>query len=241
MDEKKSELYEKLSRVHWLLGRQRLRGYMERGPLADTSRGQGRVLAILKMRPEISARDLSYLLGIRPQSLNELLMKLEKNGYITRAQSEEDKRSVIVSLTDKGRDAKQDGAPGYGDILECLTADEQTTLDGYLERISAALEEKLGVGEDKPEFDWVRSAKEHIDENFEKLRQIKREGRAFDMHVFPGYRFGFGFGPVPPAPPNGPPHPPHGPSDPRHGPFPGCETPGKDAVPPADNGADSEK
>ena len=47
-------------------------------PYGDSRRGQGRVLAILKMQPEISQKELLYLLDMRPQSLGELLSKLEK-------------------------------------------------------------------------------------------------------------------------------------------------------------------
>ena len=100
------ELFEKLMRLQWLIQRQRLQNRGTRGPFADPTRGQGRVLAILKMQPEISTKDLSYLLDIRQQSLSELLGKLEKAGYITRRPRESDKRVMMVKLTDKGRDAQ---------------------------------------------------------------------------------------------------------------------------------------
>lgn len=46
--------------------------------------------AILRIQPEIKIKDLSYLLGIRQQSLRELLNKLEKSTYIKRKTSEEE-------------------------------------------------------------------------------------------------------------------------------------------------------
>lgn len=49
-------------------------------------------MAFLKLRDGIRTRDLAYLLDIRISSLNELLAKLEKNGYITREPSQEDRR-----------------------------------------------------------------------------------------------------------------------------------------------------
>ena len=66
------ELQEKLTRLQWLLRQQQMTEMAVHGPFADTSRGQGRVLALLKIQPEISTRDLAYLLNIRQQSLNEL-------------------------------------------------------------------------------------------------------------------------------------------------------------------------
>ncbi len=52
--------------------------------IADPARGQGRILAMLKIQPKIKTRELAYLLGIRQQSLNELLNKLEKSGHVER-------------------------------------------------------------------------------------------------------------------------------------------------------------
>ena len=53
--------------------------------MSETQRGQGRVLAWLKMQPEISRKELAYLLDMRAQSLGELLAKLERIAYIERA------------------------------------------------------------------------------------------------------------------------------------------------------------
>ena len=58
---------------------------------------------MLKLKPEISQKELSDLLDMRPQSLGELLGKLERNGYITRTPSERDQRVLIIRLTDAGK------------------------------------------------------------------------------------------------------------------------------------------
>ena len=50
---------------------------------------------------------MAYLLGIKQQSLNELLKKLEKSGYVKRKPSKEDKRVMIVCLTEEGKKVKQ--------------------------------------------------------------------------------------------------------------------------------------
>ena len=49
-------------------------------------------------------KDIAYLLNIRQQSLNESLKRLEENEYIKRTPSPEDKRIMIVNLTDKGQE-----------------------------------------------------------------------------------------------------------------------------------------
>ncbi len=48
------------------------------GKYANFLRGQGRILAVLKIKADISQKELTHLLAIRPQSLGELLVKLEK-------------------------------------------------------------------------------------------------------------------------------------------------------------------
>jgi len=141
------ELYEKLSRLQWLLHRQHLRNHAEYGPMGDSMRGQGRVLAMLKMKPEISTKELSYLLAIRQQSLNELLNKLERADYIIRTPSGADRRVMMVQLTEKGK-TEQHPDMDFGGIFSCLNDEEQVAFGEYLDRIIAALEEQLGDGPD---------------------------------------------------------------------------------------------
>jgi len=192
-----TELYEKLARLQWLLQRQYLRSHAEYGPMGDPTRGQGRVLAVLKIKPEISMKDLSYLLAIRHQSLNELLNKLEKSGYITRTPSETDKRSIIIRITEKGKN-EQYMDMDFG-IFSCLNKEEQAVFGDCLDHIIAALEERLG---NEPDIE--------ADElNEDRGREPRPHGPRFGPRDFP-------------PPPRGP-HPhgphPHGPREPHpHGP-----------------------
>ena len=175
MKDQYTELYEKLSTLQWLLQRHHLQKHAEHGPMADPTRGQGRVLAMLKMQSEISTKDLSYLLGIRIQSLNELLNKLEKGGYITRIPSEADRRVMLVQLTEKGKNEQQPH-PDFGDIFNCLNQEEQTVFGEYLDRVIASLEAQLGDDEDDERFAWMRSARERMgNERFEMM--FMRGGR----------------------------------------------------------------
>ncbi len=170
------ELYEKMTRLQWLLRRQQMQIHMEHGPFADASRGQGRVLAILKLQSEISAKDLSYLLGIRQQSLNELLNKLEKGGYVERIPSETDKRVLLVRLTEKGKNEQQNtSTTDFTDIFDCLTPEEQETFGSYLDRIIAALESRLGTDDDDDKMEsWMQAARSRMGaEHFDKLMAMR--------------------------------------------------------------------
>lgn len=149
-----SELHEKLSRLQWLMHRYYLTSREANGPFSDVTRGQGKVLSILKMKPAMSTKELSYLLGIRTQSLNELLGKLEKAGYITREPLKRDRRATEVKLTEDGRAVEQ-GGNDLSDVLNCLSAEEQQLAASYLSRIIGALEDRMGIGADEDMMDWM--------------------------------------------------------------------------------------
>lgn len=185
------ELYDKLSRVQWLLHKQHIKTHASGGPMADTSRGQGRILAALKMKDGISTKDLSYLLGIRISSLNELLSKLEKSSYITREPSDTDKRVMLIHLTDKGREEKEK-EQDFSGVFACLTAEEQISFGDYLDRIISALEAELGIDDERDGLsDWMEAARARMGaEQFDEW--ISMHG---GMQGMQGMRSGFGGGP----------------------------------------------
>ena len=160
MTEFAQELNDKLTRLCWLLHVQQTRSYAESSPVSDPSRGQGRILALLKMKDGISTKDLSFLLGIRTSSLNETLSKLEKGGYILREPSEADRRVMLVMLTDKGRAAEQTGDE-VPDMFSVLDETEQANFSEYLDRIIEALENELGFDE-VTNFERMQRAREHM-------------------------------------------------------------------------------
>ncbi|WRS31090.1 MarR family transcriptional regulator [Actinomycetaceae bacterium MB13-C1-2] len=143
------ELNEKMMQTIGLLRYQRRQARRASDVRSDPSQGQGRVLAALKLQDKIATKDLAYVLGLHPASLNETLAKLTKEGYITREQSPEDGRVMLVKLTDKGRALQQQGHPSpLGNVFDCLDQSEQANMAGYLDRVNAALKNQLGVDED---------------------------------------------------------------------------------------------
>lgn len=215
MNEQATELSEKLARLQWLMHKHHLRTHAENGPMADTTRGQGRILAILKMQDGISTKDLSYLLGIRVSSLNELLAKMEKSGYITREPSASDKRVMLIKLTEKGREERaQEKSPDA--VFACLSEEEQVAFASYLDRMIAAMEAELAESDDEGQFDWwTHGARERMgDELFDRFASMRRgrpmpKGHPFDcareFGGFPPRDGNLGRGPGrPPKPPKGP-------------------------------------
>jgi DNA-binding MarR family transcriptional regulator len=215
MQETHFNLYDKLFRLQWLMKRRHLQSFAEFGPMADPTRGKGRVLAILKMQEEISTKDLSYLLGIRQQSLNELLNKLEKGGFVTRTQSDSDRRVMMVKLTEKGKSTKEESVD-FGGVFDCLTEDERIAFGKYLDKIIEALEAQLGEESDDDAYAWFRNAKEKFGkEHMERLMAMRRGGFPF-REGFEGF-FSGPFGGCHRQPGN-PPHGPHehyGPQEPQ--------------------------
>ncbi|MBX4159731.1 MarR family winged helix-turn-helix transcriptional regulator [Priestia megaterium] len=115
------------------------------GALGDQHRGQGRILKLLKLQPKTTQKELSYLLDMRPQSIGELLSKLERKGYIVRTPSEKDRRVLSVELTASGLEAieateEQNNSSG---IFNVLSEEEQDTLSHLMQKLNTYLDEKM--------------------------------------------------------------------------------------------------
>lgn len=152
MDEMYKDIYKKLMTLQWLLRRYQMMNCKEHNIYENRNEGQGRVLALLKIQPEIATKDMAYLLGIKQQSLNELLKKLEKSGYVKRKPSKEDKRVMIVCLTEEGKKVKQKEEE-YKEIFDCLTNEELEQFSSYIDRIFSSLEEMVGNPLDQEAYD----------------------------------------------------------------------------------------
>lgn len=66
------------------------------------------VMMALWEEDEISVSELGKRIYLDSGTLTPLLKKLEKQGYIKRARQKENERTVIISLTDKGKPLKED-------------------------------------------------------------------------------------------------------------------------------------
>lgn len=203
MEENKTDLPALFARLGELMYRHQHRSHRLHGPAADPHRGQGRVMALLKMQPEISQRELSFLLDIRPQSLGELLAKLERAGYIEREASATDRRVMDIRLTDKGREAAEP-ASGDDSLFRDLDDEERERLGDYLSRIIARLEEDLADDRSGP---W-----DEEDRPCPHGRHGRREGHpGMDRRFPPPHHRGPHGHPGPHGPHD---HPgPHGPHD----------------------------
>lgn len=111
--------------------------------------GQGRVLHMLALHSPIAQKELSYLLGIRPQSLGELLGKLEESGQIARHPDPDDRRAQVVEITARGRAADSDRPAAPGDPFAVLDPDQQREFVTLLDQVIDGLEASIPGGIDR--------------------------------------------------------------------------------------------
>jgi DNA-binding MarR family transcriptional regulator len=98
----------------------------------------------------------------------ELLAKLEKSGYITRRPSEEDRRTMIVTLTEEGKavaDRPESGERELSGIFDCLSKEETGKFIEYLDRLIAVLEKELGQDENDGSMENLAEIYEHMRES----------------------------------------------------------------------------
>ena len=155
MDQEKREFNEKFMELLYSIRKFHMLSHKNISPLQDTSRGQGRILAMLRLKSKITTKDLSYILGIRQQSLNETLQKLEKEGYIVRTPSPKDRRVMLISITEKGKEIK----PVQHDCLDVLdefSDEELKQFTSYIDRLCNACDQQIKTiasPEDEARFD----------------------------------------------------------------------------------------
>lgn len=119
----------------------------------DAFSGQGRVLRLLSLNNPVAQKELAYLLGIRSQSLAELLTKMEAKGLVSREPNPADRRTSIVSLTADGQAAARElghDARGEKDPFSVLDDEEREALDRLLRKLIAGVETQMPPAEFPP-------------------------------------------------------------------------------------------
>jgi DNA-binding MarR family transcriptional regulator len=115
-------------------------GVLERTGLSLPDRS---MLMVLGQFEPITARDLSQRMDINPGTISVYVQRLAKRGLVERVQSENDRRTWWLSLTEEGKAAYREtlnGATEYTRaFLQPLTPDEQSALHGLMLKIAEGL------------------------------------------------------------------------------------------------------
>jgi len=112
----------------------------------------GRLLECAAANPGVSSRELCEMLDLRPSSLSEILVRAEKDGLLSRAVDENDRRVQRVSLTSEGRTAVAEMETARNEDAKrktsCFTEEEKALFCSLCGKLSEHIE-KLAL--DLPE------------------------------------------------------------------------------------------
>lgn len=151
--------------------------------MRDLSEGRGsqkRILILLLETGPITQRELTERLGIQPGSASEVIAKLENAGLLTRMESEADRRTVDVSLTEEGKrqaeEAKAQQTKRYSEMFSALSDEEKRMLLKLLEKVNADWESRYAERRRHPHGPHGK----HGPHSEQEGRERRHEGRAED-------------------------------------------------------------
>ena len=111
------------------------------------NRGEVGVLGALRIagpKQQLSPTRLFKGLMLSSAGITSRLDRLERRGYVKRRRDPDDRRGVLVELTDAGREALDQAVGantgGEKDLIANLTKQEQKVLAGLLKKLLAGLE-----------------------------------------------------------------------------------------------------
>ena len=149
-------LFHKFIMINEVLDR---RNKKQNPEMKSITKGQGRLIILLKRKDNLSTKELSEILNISVTSLNETLNKLEQQNLIRKVPSPKDKRVLLVELTEDGRSLEFKNHEDV-DIFDTLSEEEKENLNEYLNRLTVSLHNKF---------------KEENPERYEKIIKHRKE------------------------------------------------------------------
>lgn len=108
--------------------------------LSEGRGSQKRILTVLLETGPITQRELTQRLDIQPGSASEVIAKLENAGLVARRESEADRRTADITLTEEGKkqgeEAKAQRAGRHGEMFSMLSEEEKAQLLALLEKVN---------------------------------------------------------------------------------------------------------
>lgn len=97
---------------------------------------QDAVLLLLAKQGAMNQKEIQEHLSVKAGSVSELISKLENKGFLQRSRDEQDKRRVVLSLTEKGLLAAKihEDRPAEH-LFDVFTAEEKEQLIGLLGKL----------------------------------------------------------------------------------------------------------
>lgn len=157
---------------------------------------QGRLLNFLAEKGRITQRSLGEEMNLRSASLSELLIKLERNGLISRHPNAEDKRTVDITLTREGNKMIEailsDHQDVADEVFKALTVEESEQLYQLLGKLIDSWESKLGADDFDDRHGFGAPGELAGDERAGHGRRGSRGHHHHGCHDRPGARDGHG-------------------------------------------------
>lgn len=133
----KSEAGYLISQIHQLSGRIFSKKLKDLN--IDINHAQGRIIFALWKKDQISINELVKETSLSKSALTTMLERLEKSGHLIRRQSESDKRSTLICLTEKSSSMRADYQKISEDMTELfykgIKHDEIVEFENLLNRI----------------------------------------------------------------------------------------------------------
>ena len=115
----------------------------------ELSAGQPKVLEYLIEHDGVAQKDIAEACIIEPATATSLLARMEKTGLIDRRSREDDKRYILVYLTEKGRARAEASVNVLSDVeehvFEGFSDAEREAFISYLERVNGNLRKSRAV------------------------------------------------------------------------------------------------
>ena len=124
-----------VARIHQISGRI-FSSILKEHKLGDISPAQGRILFVLWRKDNIPIQRLVRETSLSKSTLTFILDRLEDAGHIKRVHSKEDRREILIQLTEKDRSLIET----YAEVSEKITA---IACRGFTEEELDDLEDKL--------------------------------------------------------------------------------------------------
>jgi MarR family transcriptional regulator, organic hydroperoxide resistance regulator len=125
----------------------RLRSRAGKQPIEGLTIPQYHLLEVLREADALPVGALAEAAGVAPPTATRMLDCLARDGYVERRHSEEDRRAVLVSLTDSGRiavEAAHEQVTAWRRrVFDALEPAEREHAAALLNRLSEVLEEQM--------------------------------------------------------------------------------------------------
>ena len=126
-----------ISKIHYL-GRRIFNQMLKRDQI-DVNPGQGRILYVLWHNDEIPINELAKQTALGKSTLTTMLDRLETEGHLTRVPSQDDRRIILIKLTEKNKPLHEKyrrvSQEMTAQFYRGFTAKEIDTFEAFLARI----------------------------------------------------------------------------------------------------------